>query len=318
MRNAAGTQGLDAYRPSGRFDPLALVGIAAVLVVAAATAWLYQRLVDWIPFIYVNVFLTAGFGLVLGAALAAALRWGKVRSRLLALVAAAAVALVAEGASFHWAYRNALPDAYGELRQLAAAAGEEAIPYDEFERVFTFDDWREARVESGWTLGRVGRSGGGGLELSGVFVYAVWLVELGILLVITLLLGAAVPRDPFCETCDRWTETKKLDLWPQVDTATLRRAVEAGDRTTLLAPRPAPGSGDTATYVLRSCPACRQGGFVGVSVSREERSAKNKVETKTEVVAPPFAVSSAERDALAAYRYPEPAASETKEPPSHG
>ena len=56
----------DTYKPSGRFGamtfPLLLVGLA----VAVGLAFLYQLALYHIPYFYINLLLTVGFGVALG------------------------------------------------------------------------------------------------------------------------------------------------------------------------------------------------------------------------------------------------------------
>jgi hypothetical protein len=300
---------LDTYRPSGRFDSRALLAIVGVALAAAALAWPYQRLVDWIPFIYLNVLMTLGLGMALAFLLRWALRWGKVRSPSMAWGAAIGVVLVAVAASFYWAYRISVPDVYEGLKEYAASEGEEPVSYEEFQELFTFDEWREARVESGWSIGSVGRSGGGGLALTGPFVYAIWLVEAGILVFFAAQAARGAAAVPFCETCDRWSEPKALGPWHHSDAAALREAARKGDTAALLTPRPHSLSDETATYVVHSCPDCREGGFVDVTASRVVQS-QGKTKVKSDALVRGLSVSSAQRDALLSYAYPK------REPPA--
>ncbi len=52
---------LDRYRPSGRTGPAVFVLWLPLLLVLCGLAWIYQLLIDWIPFIYLNFLLTLGF-----------------------------------------------------------------------------------------------------------------------------------------------------------------------------------------------------------------------------------------------------------------
>jgi len=73
------------YRHSGKFSPH---GLALALIVPIAAGFLlgyvYAYLIKWIPFIYLNIFITAGYGGVIGFLAGWMLRVGKVRNNALA------------------------------------------------------------------------------------------------------------------------------------------------------------------------------------------------------------------------------------------
>jgi hypothetical protein len=230
-------------------------------------------------------------------------RWGKVRSRGIGVVTAVALGALALAASFYWAWQIAVPQAYEELQHALGGDPEaQLVSREQFEELYTFREWLDARVENGWSVGRVGGSSGG-LPLEGIVVWVVWAIEAGIVLFLAVK-GAGTANAPYCETCDRWTEKKTLGPWAQVDEADLRRAAREEDAQTLRAPKPAAGSVHAGTYVLHVCPECREGGFVDVAVTHPETTSKGKVEMKTKVLVPGLVLTSAERDALAAYEYP--------------
>ena len=304
----------ETYRESGRFGELTIPGIVGCAVVGAGLAWVYQRLVDWVPLIYVNFLLTLGFGIALGVLVAWVLKRVKNRNRTIMIVTVLATVLAADAASFYWAYRNFLPKAYEELEAEARREGGELVPYEEFKEKVTFDMWREARVESGWSVGHIGSSGAGKSALSGVFVYAIWLLELGILLYLTFKASSGAHGSPFCETCDRWMDGEPLGPWRDVDSAALRKAARVGDDATLLQPKPAERpSGEHANYVLHTCAGCKNGGVVEAAVSHVERDSKGKISVVRDVLLT-FSATSAQRDALRAYEYPEPAELRAEEP----
>ena len=96
------------YRASGRLGPLTIAYFAAAIVAAAGAAWLYQMLMTWIPYIYVNLVLCGLFGAGLGAAGAFAVRRGHCRNRLFAFVLTLPLAAAGLGASYYWAYESTL------------------------------------------------------------------------------------------------------------------------------------------------------------------------------------------------------------------
>jgi hypothetical protein len=293
------------YRPSGRFDAKAVGLLAGCVVAGVLGAWLYQRLVDWIPLIYVNVLATLAFGFALGHLLARALVVGNARSPALAVAGVVLVVLAADAASFHWAYRIGLSDIHDEVSAIAAREGVEAVPFEEFEQRFTFLDWVDLRVESGWTVGRVSSGSENRPALSGVFVYAVWLAELLMLGYLPFKLGRAVPRRPYCETCDAWAEDENVGAWEGVDRRTLHSAVRDGNVEALLRPVPStPPSSEVAVYKLGVCDQCRASSWLDVAVLQPRVDKKGKVTSTRHDVVTGLELSAVQRDALRTYEYP--------------
>src|SRR5688572_11803570 len=108
------------YEPSGRFGAALLPALLLCAAVGAGLAWVYQWLINLIPFIYVNLLLTLGFGFVLLTMVLTALRAGRNRNHPLALAAAVVLPVIAVIASFGWGYRLALPDLYEQVAKEGA------------------------------------------------------------------------------------------------------------------------------------------------------------------------------------------------------
>jgi hypothetical protein len=307
---------MQTYKESGKVGAMTVPGVVGCVAVGVGLAWLYQKLIDWIPLIYVNFLVTLGFGIALGAVVAALLRATKNRSRAIMIVAVAATATVADAASFYWSYRNAVDPFYEEVSEAVRALGEEPVTREEFEERLTFDQWREMRVEMGWSVGAVGSSDSGKPTMSGLFVYAVWLLELVALLFLSYKAAAGAHAAPFCETCGEWMAGQPLEPWADVDAEALRRAAERQEKAPLLAPRPAAkASGEIGSYQVYACPRCGQGGVAEVAVAHVETDKKGNTQVKRDVLVP-LVVTSAERDALLAYAYPGAKAEPAKTTPA--
>ena len=76
------------YKPSGQFSPLSfLLWIIAALIIFPLLALAYAYAIWYIPIPYVNFFITAFLGLVIGVVVSKfILKIGKVRNRKLAFV----------------------------------------------------------------------------------------------------------------------------------------------------------------------------------------------------------------------------------------
>lgn len=57
---------LESYRHSGKFNPAGVIAAPAAAVLGVPLGLAYAYLLHWIPFIYINFFLTLGYGFAFG------------------------------------------------------------------------------------------------------------------------------------------------------------------------------------------------------------------------------------------------------------
>jgi hypothetical protein len=269
------TTSFASYRPSGRVRPLTLALFVVALIGGALAAWLYQSLMTWIPYIYVNLVLCAGFGAGLGAAGAFAVRRGHCRNRILALALALPLALVAVGASYYWGYRSTL----ATIAEKNAGASIDDIAGD-----FTFARWLDARRRVGWTMSSSHStpSRRNSPDISGAGVLVVWAVEALVLVGLAVLVVDTEAQKPYCEGCGRWCTPKPLALagLSRVDVA---QAVQMGDLMPLvdIAVR---ADGDPARSLVLTgnvCESCSDTAFLSVD---EKTTTQRKKQTSTKTV----------------------------------
>lgn len=267
------TTSFASYRPSGRFQPLTLALFAAATVAAAAAAWLYQMLMTWIPYIYINLVLCAGFGAGLGVAGAFAVRRGHCRNRLVAVVLAVPLAAAAIGASYFWAYRSTLS---------AIAEKNPETPMETIRDEVPFDRWIDARKEAGWTMtsSHSSASTRSSPDISGAGVLVVWAIEALILLGLTVLLVDAEAQKPYCERCGRWCTPKPLSL-AGLGRADVEQALQLGDLMPLvdIAMR---ADGDPARSLVLTgnvCEGCSDTAFLTVEAKTTQRKKQTSVKS---------------------------------------
>ncbi|HEX5136861.1 MAG TPA: hypothetical protein VFY93_07815 [Planctomycetota bacterium] len=282
-----------SYRHSGKLGPAAIpYALGAGLVAAGALAWIYQAVLDWIPFIYLNILATAGYGIAIGAAAGFAFRAGRGRNVPVAIAIAIVSCLAGDALSFHFAYERALAKAAEELGPEAAENAEvrqamrEAVP---------FRDYIDARVEDGVTVGR----SGGGLRLTGILMWLVWIAEAGILGVVAAGAQIFLLGMPFCEACDRFTEKRALGSIASVKPSALAAARGKGDVAVLLDPPQEEHGRKHATYTLHACPTC-DNRYLTLALEWTERGKKGKDEKKTEAVVQNAIVTPEQVEALQA------------------
>src|ERR1700690_1031081 len=95
------TDTLETYRHSGKFTAQGLLlPIAAAGVVGYPLGLAYAYLVRWIPIVYVNILVTAGYGYAFGWLTMRLLKTGKVRNTALAAACGALAGLI--GVYWNW------------------------------------------------------------------------------------------------------------------------------------------------------------------------------------------------------------------------
>lgn len=250
------------YKPSHRVGPMTAVMTVPMIAVGVGAAWIYQWLIEWIPFLYLDALLVIGLGFALGGATALALWVGKCRNPIVGALVGALIACVAIAASHYLAYQHALAKLPG----------------------LSWSQYIDARVQVGWKLGR--RSSGG--SVSGFFVYLCWAIEAGACIVGGVIAGVSVACSPFCETCNRWADKAEAEGTTRVpDEAIVSRISAAEDTAQLFdvpalpAVMPAPPGARDLKYVLKGCPGCEEVATVSVELIEHVVDKKGKPDTNT-------------------------------------
>lgn len=281
------------YRHSGQPGLGLPLGLVVGALVAVAGAWLYQRFVIWVPFIYITLLGTAAYGAGIGFVIGLVMRAGKTRNLIMAGAVGALCGVLGDAASFHFDYDYRLAEAAEEINASGEAEG--TITAEDLREAISFSDYIDLRTENGFS---VGRGGSGGLPLKGVLVYLIWLIELGVIAAVAFWMARGRVMDTFCERCAQWMMSRPVGARVGVDVGRLHMAVRDGDAAPLLAPALDPESAITATYEVHECARCRENPYLTVTLSWQEINSKGKEETKTEVAAYQIGVTPADIEAL--------------------
>jgi hypothetical protein len=233
------------YSHSGKFGPHGpILALAAGAVLAFPLGLIYSYLTKWIPFVYLNALLTAGYGFVFGFITQKLLKFGKVRNSTLILLTAAVVGL------FAW---------YGSWNGcLRAILGSEATVGSEVPWAFTpsqISQFISILYEHGsWGIGH-----GTSDAVTGIPLAIVWIVEGAIIVGLTVMVGyGALAHTPFCETHECWLDQeKKIDKLDAFVLPDQLAAFKVGDIAPLEKARPrVPASGHFARLTLRYSDQC--------------------------------------------------------------
>jgi hypothetical protein len=226
------------YKHSGKFGihgPLLALSAGACSALPLGLA--YSYLIKWIPFIYLNFLITAGYGFAFGLLTTVLLKFGKVRNNAVALLCSVGVGLLASYGS--WA---------GCVHALVNGAPWFLTP-GQILRVMNV-----LLQEGSWGIGLSSHE-----PVTGIFLAIVWIGEAGIIVGICTIAGfSSVSHTPFCETHDCWLDEEKkidkLDVFVRPEDIT---AFKSGDIAPLEQARPrVPASGQFARLTLKYSSRC--------------------------------------------------------------
>jgi len=253
------------YKHSGKFGPHGpVLAIIAALVVGYPLGILYSYLIKWIPFIYLNFFITVGYGAAYGLMTAVIMKFAKVRNGTVAAVTGLIAGLCGSFLSWNGFLHSITDDAplFINFAQLSKIMK------------FFYD-------HGSWGIG----TGGSG-PVTGTVLALVWIAEAGIIVVMSTALSfVAVAHVPFCETHECWLNQEKkiesLDAFLSPDqVATLK----AGSIAPLeAAGLRVPASGRFSRLLLRYSDKCEENctlSMLNVTVSVDKNS-KPRESTQT-------------------------------------
>ncbi|OGX87521.1 hypothetical protein [Hymenobacter coccineus] len=284
---------------------LFLVGGAAA---AAVLALVYIYAIWYIPFIYINVVLCGGFGLLLGVALARLARAGKLRSprgvgALAAVVALGAVYLE-WGVYLTMLFGTETPTAAADsdvASKVVSSAGLSVASTSFSPSLFAtilaepahmWNAMRQINETGTWSLKSA--------TPSGLLLWAIWLIEAAIIVGGAYLVAVAQAGEPFSEATDTWADEETLPhpVGYIAQAAEARQAFETG-QFHLLTPHVAENELDQFACVrLHRAPnddACQFLTLENVTVKRDR---KGKITQKTANVVQRLAISPAAYQAL--------------------
>jgi hypothetical protein len=195
---------IDYYKPSGKFSPVFILYFVLVSVLIFPLLGLaYAYLLWYIPIIYINFFVTIGYGFLIGITLNfLVIKKGKVRNPILAAVIGVLGAFIA--LYFHWA----------SWLDLVINAGETigdsnigiSISNVKLFQVYELSMQPNIVLEFMQVVNENGTWGIKGATVSGWFLWIIWIIEaLGIIVIASFSTYGQATK-PFCEFSDNWYE----------------------------------------------------------------------------------------------------------------
>lgn len=224
----------EAYRHSGKFGVHGpAIAFFAAIPLALLLGIAYGYIIKWIPFIYINFFVTVGYGAAFGFGAGLVLKLCKVRNNWVALGTGLAVGLLA--LYFDW---------NGHI--IALAPSSEKIPWvlmpGQITEVMGF-------LYDNGTWGF--RSGG---PVTGILLGIVWFIEAAMIVGLAVLVPWSMISDtPFCEDNQCWLdEEKKIDTLEPITNPETLAQLQGGYLSVLnnVAPK-VPGASDFTRVTVK-------------------------------------------------------------------
>ena len=232
------------YRHSGRFDAgRTLITFIAGTVVALVCGGIYAYIVRYMPIVgWITFIITGGTGFALGSAMGKLLQWARVRNTTLGLAITALAGLVLVW--FSWVVYI-----YDLLQQIE-------IPPTLWDCVTSPQIMWQILLDINehglWSIKEA--------KPTGIFLWAIWLVEAALLIGIPLwYVRKKLDEKAFCEACQKWCIIRPLiDLKTlPFSRAEVSRRLESKDFSVIADAKEAPkGSLMYWTVSLQGCPSC--------------------------------------------------------------
>ncbi|HSE50085.1 MAG TPA: hypothetical protein VLA96_12825 [Terriglobales bacterium] len=185
------------YKHSGKYSlGGAIYALVVGSVILCVGAFVYAYLILYLPFVYINALITAGYGIVLGFTCATLLKKKKVRSDGVAVgltFVLTSVAYYFGWATWVWALARRTDTSIAPFSLLVGLV---LWPPALWEII------KSINVEGAWTLR--------GSAVTGWALWAVWAIEFAMIFGFSLWTAyKTMDEEPFCETCEEWAKKKE-------------------------------------------------------------------------------------------------------------
>lgn len=203
------------YKPSGKFSSIFILYFLLVSAVAFPILGLiYAYCIWYIPFVYINFFITIGFGFLVGFVISQfVIKKGKVRNPLLGFIIGLLGGLLA--LYFHWAIWIDLVINAGE--SYGSSKIGITVSNIDFLQVFSLIFRPDLVFEY---IGQVNEYGTWGIRsatVTGTFLWIIWLIEFIIVIAISGFLPYLEAKKPFSETTNLWYEEIVLPAFSYIE-----------------------------------------------------------------------------------------------------
>jgi hypothetical protein len=195
------------YQPSGKFSPLVIIlSIIFLLIGVPILSTIYSILIWYIPFIYLNFFATVGLGIILAWLLNRLLKIGKVRNTKFASILALIVGVFA--VYFVWTSYITLLNNIGDNTSISGVSVTKT-----FFNIWDFIGISLTPSAIPETMSYLYDNGSWGIKsitVKGFILVIIWILEVGIVILLTWIGGTDQADEPFSEQSNSWFDKEKL------------------------------------------------------------------------------------------------------------
>jgi hypothetical protein len=274
MRSGVATSAPAYYEHSGEFSPpQVVIGTMIGLVGSCVLAAVYAYAIYYIPFIYINALLTAGFGFALAVMSVHVLRGSKVRNG--AVFGIVSLLFVAAAYYVHWAVWVGIALRASEVDVMAVDVATQPAAL--------WGTMLDINSTGLWAIGS--------MQFAGGKLWAVWGIEGAMVFGIAVLAAWGMYVDlPFCERCETWcTKHENVARIRHGDAAAVAQAFERKDVETLQSFESVPLGQELGEWLecdLETCDSsCGATNILDMSMVAATKNAKGEVsKKKTDVV----------------------------------
>jgi len=261
---------INYYKPSGKYSPLSLIYLLLICTtIVPVLSWLYAYAIWYCPLIYINFFITLGFGALIGVGVHfIVIGLGKVRSSGIAIL----FGLLAGfwGFYLHWAIWIDLALNAEDGEGIVASH----VDYDQLLGLIRDPSelFRIATLinEQGlWSIFK--------MTFSGFALWVVWLAESVIILALPPITALLKAKKPFSEKHGKWAREIKLNPF-SYPTPEVVESIKEGELSSLK--NLERGSKDTHHSDLTLFDAYDNNWFVSLTAKLGETDNKGKVKFK--------------------------------------
>lgn len=196
--------------------------ILVALIIVPLVSFLYAYLSWYNPIVYLGIFLTVIFGLVIGFLANIIIKKGKVRNTKLGLILGFSLAFVAF--YFQWVFwvdlvYNYNPDSFSETLNVSSRMDELLVLFKN--PGYFFDLIKEIYTTGVWEMT--------GSTIKGIFLGLLWLIEFLVIMVFTYFFVADTASKPFEESSETWYKETILSAKSYIeDTENMVAYLETG------------------------------------------------------------------------------------------
>ena len=290
----------EVYKPSGGVGFTTWLLLIVGVVITAVLAYIYQYLLELIPYIYLNALMTLGLGIAIGTISAFIITKGHCRSLVVGTLIGLVLATVGLGAKFVGQYYTAR-SAGLEFLETTNEFSEEERPFviAAFKEKYTFLIHLEDRIDAGWALGRRNNNGA---PVGGWLVYLVWLVEAGIIFYFAWTMSRGAARQPYSEKMSLWADEAESVMMLPITSDEMVSKIQAATSVDELLELPIPKTDESAKlaqYIVNSIPGQEmEDAYLTVKTIEFSINKKGEQETKEKMLVENAVLSSQQRAQL--------------------